>query len=75
VESLLGVSREGARLRIAPCLPPGWPGFKLRYRYGETIYRIEVTRDESGDAEQVIDLIDDRQEHLVELRIRAHPSA
>src|SRR5581483_11493441 len=75
VESLLGVSREGARLRIAPCLPPGWPGFKLRYRYGETIYRIAVVCDEAGAAAELIDLVDDRAEHEVELRIRAHPSA
>jgi cellobiose phosphorylase len=75
VESLLGVSREGARLRIAPCLPPGWPGFKLRYRYGETIYRIAVVCDEAGAAEEVIDLVDDRAEHAAELKIRAHPSA
>src|ERR1041384_5720620 len=27
LESLLGLSREGARLRVAPCLPAGWPGF------------------------------------------------
>ena len=71
VESLLGLSREGARLRIAPCLPVSWPGFKLRYRYGETIYRIEVVRDASGGAEQVIDLIDDRREHVVEVKLRA----
>ena len=71
VESLLGLSREGARLRIAPCLPPDWPGFKLRYRYGETNYRIEVVRDESGGAEHVIDLVDDRGEHLVVVKLRA----
>ena len=71
VESLLGLRREGARLRIAPCLPAGWPGFKLRYRYGDTLYRIAVVRDESGSVEQVIDLVDDRREHLVEVRMRA----
>ena len=33
VESLLGLRLEGDRLRIAPCLPPEWTGFTLRYRY------------------------------------------
>jgi len=75
VESLLGVSREGARLRIAPCLPPGWPGFKLRYRYGETLYRIAVVCDEEGAAAELIDLVDDREEHVLELRIRARTPA
>jgi cyclic beta-1,2-glucan synthetase len=71
VESLLGLRLEGDKLRLAPCLPPHWPGFKLRYRYGETIYRIAVVRDASGGAEHVIDLVDDRREHQVEVRIRS----
>jgi cellobiose phosphorylase len=57
-----------------PCLPASWPGFKLRYRYGDTVYRIAVVRDESaraGQPEDVIDLVDDRRDHLVELRIPA----
>jgi cellobiose phosphorylase len=42
VESLLGLKREGDKLRIAPCLPADWPGFKLRYRYRDTVYSIAV---------------------------------
>jgi len=71
IESLLGLRREGDRLRIAPCLPANWPGFKLRYRFGETIYRIAVVRDESGRVDHVVDLVDDRREHLIEVRIRS----
>jgi cellobiose phosphorylase len=70
LESLLGLRLEGDKLRIAPCLPAGWPGFKLRYRYRDTLYRIEVVRDESGSAEHIIPLVDDRQEHLVAVRHR-----
>jgi cyclic beta-1,2-glucan synthetase len=70
LESLLGLRLEGDKLRIAPCLPASWPGFKLRYRYRDTLYRIEVVRDENGNAEHVIPLVDDRQEHLVEIRYR-----
>jgi cyclic beta-1,2-glucan synthetase len=72
VESLLGLRREGSRLRLMPCLPAGWPGFTLRYRYGETVYRIAVVQDEgAGPSEHVIELLDDRREHLVEVKIRA----
>jgi len=74
VESLLGLRLEGDKLRLAPCLPADWPGFKLRYCYRDTLYRIAVVRDESGSVEQsdhVIPLVDDRREHLVELRIRS----
>jgi len=65
------VKREGDTLRLAPCLPAHWPGFKLRYRFGEALYHITVVRDESAEAEQVISLVDDRREHSVEVRIRA----
>jgi len=55
-------------LRLAPCLPASWPGFKLRYRYRDTVYSIAVVRDESGSAEHVIPLVDDRREHHVDLK-------
>jgi cellobiose phosphorylase len=72
VESLLGLRREGDKLHVAPCLPAHWPGFKLRYRYGDTSYHISVLRDASGAGQpaKVIHLVDDRLEHRVELRIR-----
>ena len=48
LESLLGLQLEVDKLRLAPCLPASWPGFKLHYRYRETVYHIAVMRDESG---------------------------
>jgi cellobiose phosphorylase len=52
VESLLGltlrIDETGAHLLIAPCVPRGWPGFRIDYRFRETSYRIEV--DTSGRA-------------------------
>ena len=71
LESLLGLTLEGDKLRLAPCLPASWPGFKLRYRYRETLYHISVVRDETASAEpsdQVITLEDDRREHTLEVR-------
>ena len=70
LESLLGLRLEGDKLRIVPCLPESWPGFKLSYRYGETLYRIEVARDKNGSTEHVIPLVDDGREHRVDVRIR-----
>jgi cellobiose phosphorylase len=71
VESLLGLRLEGDKLRLAPCLPASWPGFKLRYRYRDTVYRIAVVRDESAEhSDHVIPLVDDRGEHSVEVRYR-----
>jgi cyclic beta-1,2-glucan synthetase len=43
VESLLGVTREGDRLRFAPCVPPDWKSFSVEYRFEETKYNISVS--------------------------------
>jgi cyclic beta-1,2-glucan synthetase len=42
VEVILGLQRAGETLRIAPCIPPDWPSYTARYRYGATQYMIRV---------------------------------
>lgn len=42
VEAILGVSRVGNTLKIDPCIPGDWPGFKLTYKFGLTSYLINV---------------------------------
>lgn len=86
VESLLGLRLEVDKLHFAPCLNADWPEFKIHYRYRETLYHITVTQTDAGNgktrvivdgAEQhdkVIPLVDDRQEHIVEVRVHAEPS-
>jgi cyclic beta-1,2-glucan synthetase len=83
VESLLGLRLEVDRLRFAPCLPADWKGFKVHYRYRETVYHIAVTQlpGGKGGASVTMDgvehegdyvpLVDDRQEHSVEVRVSA----
>ena len=77
VESLLGIERVGERLVLAPQLPRGWPGFRLRYRYRATTYAIEVRAGETpalridgidvgGDT---VLLSDDGKVHQVELQV------
>jgi Cellobiose phosphorylase len=89
VESLLGLQLEVDKLRFAPCLPADWKGFKVYYRYRETVYHIAVTQTDAADAAQsgamrvtvdgverpdnIIPLIDDRRDHAVEVRIMALP--
>ena len=77
VESLLGLQLEGDQLRIAPCIPASWPGFKIAYRYRDTTYDISVshvfaqpasvvvTLDDVQQPDQTIALIDDRATHSV----------
>jgi cellobiose phosphorylase len=82
VESLLGLRLETDKLRFEPCLPKEWDVFKVHYRYRETIYHITVRqmRDNSAasvtvdgveQGDKTISLVDDRQEHAVEVKIAA----
>ena len=84
VESLLGLQLDGDRLHVAPCLPAEWNEFKLSYRYRETEYRITVLRssvedeeqarvtvDSTAQADDYIQLVDDRKTHEVEVRVKA----
>jgi cyclic beta-1,2-glucan synthetase len=82
LESLLGVTRLGDRLRIEPCLPAQWDGFAVHYRYGETVYHIAVhqTLRGTGDERIIVDgraqdgktvpLVDDHLEHAVDVWAR-----
>jgi cellobiose phosphorylase len=83
VESLLGLRLEADRLRFVPCLPAEWEACKVHYRYRETVYHISVLNTRVGKGEmsvtvdgieqqdKVIPLVDDHQEHSVEVRIAA----
>ncbi|MGK2941504.1 MAG: GH36-type glycosyl hydrolase domain-containing protein [Immundisolibacter sp.] len=89
VESLLGLTLKADKLHLAPCLPADWPGFKIHYRYRETVYHIAITQMGAADAahsdamrltvdgaqraDNIIPLVDDRQDHAVEIRIMAPP--
>jgi cellobiose phosphorylase len=83
VETLLGLRLEADQLRVSPRLPRAWDSLKLHYRHRDTFYHITVKR-EGGDAVQpvrvivdgqeqadaAIQLVDDREEHVVEVNVR-----
>ena len=85
MESLLGLRLETDKLHLAPGLPAAWPGFKIHYRYRETVYHIAVTQAPAGEdassgsmrvtvdgvqqQEPTIRLVDDHREHDVALCI------
>ena len=80
VETLLGVHLEGELLRLNPRLPSDWPSLKLHYRFRDTFYHITVTRgvdakprqlllDGGGQPDGGIHLIDDRQDHTIDLTV------
>jgi cellobiose phosphorylase len=82
VESLLGLKREANKLSFTPCLPPDWEPFALHYRFHETLYHIRIiplkadeketavlTVDGVVQQEKAIALVDDGQDHAVEVRV------
>lgn len=83
LESLLGLKLEVDRLTIKPCLPPEWQGFKLHYRYRETVYHIQLQRSSNAGAamsvsvdgveqkDGSIHLVDDQREHWVKIELFA----
>lgn len=85
VESLLGVERQGNTLLLQPLLPPEWSGFSLQYRYGASVYHIDVHH--GTQAVQVLSLdggvidgtslslVDDGAEHQVTLLCAASATA
>ena len=81
MESLLGLRVDANKLHFAPCVRGNWTSFQVHYRYRETIYRITVlqtsvadrgprlTIDGVGLSGAEIPLLDDRKEHVVEVRV------
>ncbi len=81
IESLLGIRREGTRLRLSPRLPPDYKSVTMNYRYYATVYQIKVTQ--SATATQAISvtfdgktlednsfvLNDDQIDHVVEVKL------
>ncbi|MGH7560000.1 MAG: GH36-type glycosyl hydrolase domain-containing protein, partial [Gemmatimonadales bacterium] len=81
LEGLLGFTRQADTLVFEPRVPPDWPAFEVRYRFGGSRYRIRVERPASvrpDSAEVIVDgarlerpvirLVDDGAEHEVIVR-------
>jgi cyclic beta-1,2-glucan synthetase len=84
LESLLGLTLEVNRLRIAPLMPRDWPGFEIHYRHGQAVYHLQivnlggetgrraVTRvscDGVDQPDNTVPLQDDGQEHRVDVEV------
>jgi cellobiose phosphorylase len=81
LESLLGLRLDANKLSIDPCLPLGWKAYKIRYRFRETIYHIDVVRmddsksqafvtvDGLNQEDRSIPFINDLREHHVRVQL------
>ena len=78
IEAILGFTKRGDRLTIAPCIPASWDGYGIEYHHGATTYRIRVENpahvstgvtsvsvDGVVSADGAIALSDDGAEHAV----------
>jgi cellobiose phosphorylase len=80
-ETLLGlVLHGGTRLSFKPCVPAAWKSYKINYRFHATHYRIQfmvdsepthhvkrIALDGVEQGEKFVSLVDDQQEHHVEV--------
>ena len=81
VESLIGIRLDVDQLRFSPCLPAGWKGLSIRYRFHETVYQCQIRATGSAcgirsvmvdgveQPERSVRLVNDHREHAVEVEI------
>jgi cellobiose phosphorylase len=80
LEAILGFHRSGDMLEIDPCIPREWPGFSIKYRYGNTHYRLQIENSEgvnqgvvntfvNGESQEntAIKLVDDGSNHEIKI--------
>lgn len=80
VEHILGFKKNGNTLTIDPCIPAHWNEFSIEYRFGSSIYKINITNpdginrgvqsvtiDGKISDDKVINLTDDGQTHYVDV--------
>ncbi|MFZ1411178.1 MAG: glucoamylase family protein [Micropruina sp.] len=86
LEAILGIKREGATLRIEPCLPPEWDEADVSYRFGDSTYEITIAADCPNPrrvarvlvdgvavAAAQVDLHDDGAVHQVRVELETQP--
>jgi cyclic beta-1,2-glucan synthetase len=86
LEAILGFKKIGNTLQIKPVIPPAWDGFEIHYRFGQSMYHIQV-RNPDHVASQVqqtlldgqplrdgnIPLSNDQQDHRVDVIMGNYP--
>jgi cellobiose phosphorylase len=68
IEAILGLRRLENILEIKPRIPAQWSGYRLSYRYGQTIYDIKV--DNAAGVEQGVQAVFCDDQPLADHQIR-----
>jgi cyclic beta-1,2-glucan synthetase len=82
IEAILGLRRRADALWLDPCIPSGWPGFRLTVRWGRSTYQFVVENPDGVQrgvvatqldgmpvADGRVPLIDDGRAHRVIVRM------
>jgi cyclic beta-1,2-glucan synthetase len=74
-ESFLGLRREGTKLKFEPCIPVHWKSFSMRYKFGTSLYFIELKQMAKGEFQILLDgvkqqtdyieMVNDGKDHVV----------
>lgn len=85
LEDILGFKVENDKLYINPCIPRNWDGYKIRYRYQNTTYNIEIKNPDKVSIgvktillngitvkEDYVKLVNDGLKHFVQVTLGGH---
>lgn len=80
LKGILGLTKQGEKLMLTPCIPAHWKGYEIDYCYKTSLYKIKVENlngkmsgvertllDGQFIEDNQIDLIDDGKEHTVQV--------
>lgn len=78
VEEILGLHKNGNKLKIVPKIPISWDGYKAVYNYLDTTYNIEVVKkdkeglelDGKNQISNTINLVNDSKTHEIKVTIK-----
>ena len=78
IRDILGLKKQGNVLKLEPKMPIAWEGFKMTYRYIDTVYNIEIIKSDKEELKldgkkqisNSIDLVNDSSTHDVVMKVR-----
>lgn len=78
IQDILGLHKNGNKLKLEPKIPIAWDTYKMTYNYLDTVYKIEVIKGEKENLEldgksqisNTIDLVNDSKTHQIKLYIK-----
>jgi cellobiose phosphorylase len=61
LESILGIRVQGDAIYVDPCISPGWSGFEVTLKLGDTTWEIHVANPDGVERGVALLTVDDRE--------------